>query len=481
MEVAIVGGGIGGLTAALGLGRRGHRVRILERDPAPAPARVEEAHAAWPRPGVPQWDLFHVFSARACRELDTHAPDVLARLVEVGAEHRDLSWLLGADPRSDDAELRVLNVRRPVLEWALRSAVADGAGVDVLAGVAATGLAIEDGRVVGVSTNGTTQRADIVVDAAGRRSPVRRWLGEAGFLVPTPQRSACGVAYYSRYFQLRDGVDLPRVHAPAVERGDLGYMGYGIAPGDARTYGVLLAAPADDHSLRALRHQDAWDAAAGIIARVAEFVDPAVGVPIMPPAPMHGLENVLTEWAPDGRPLVAGCVAIGDAWAVTDPLFGWGASLAIAQGFDLAATLDAHPNDADEAILEFHRRHRDEITQRFNMACEDDRSVAAHWGGQPTRTEDDIDREALLYACTRVARHDVHTRRMLLRRAFLLDMPTELWNDEYVVSMARAELARSPYDPNHRPAGPSRDELLTTISAALGGHDVRNDAPLARS
>jgi hypothetical protein len=265
---------------------------------------------------------------------------------------------------------------------------------------------------------------------------------------------------------LRDGVDLPPARALVIERGDLGYMGYAIAPGDARTYGVLLVAPADDHRMRALRHQDAWDAAAGMIARVAEFVDPAVGAPIMPPAPMHGLENVLTVWAADGRPLVAGYAAIGDAWAVTDPLFGWGASLAMAQGFDLAATLDAQRSDADAAIIEFHDRHRDEITQRFSLACEDDRAVGAHWGGQTgSRTDAEIDREALLFACTRVARHDVHTRRALLRRQFLLDLPDQLWADEHVVARARAELRRHPYDPTrHMPGGPSRDEMLSTIA-----------------
>ena len=467
MDVVIIGGGIGGLTAALGLGRRGHRVRVLERDPAPAPVDPEEAFGSWPRRGVPQWELYHAFQARARRELALHAPDVLGCLVEVGAEDRDLSWLVADDPRPHDAELRVLVVRRPVMEWALRTAVADVAGVEVAGGVTATGLAIESGRVTGVTTNGATECADVVVDAGGRRSPVRRWLGEAGLSVPTPQRSACGIAYYSRYFRLRDGVDLPSVHGPVVERGDLGYMGYAIAPGDARTYGVLLAAPADDRGLRALGHSEAWDAAAGAIARVAGFVDPAIGVPIMPPAPMHALENVLTVWAPDGQPLLAGFVVIGDAWAVTDPLFGWGASLAMAHGFDLAATLDAQRNDTDGAIVDFHDRHHEEIRQRFELACEDDRSVAAHWTGQPvTRTDSEIDREALLFACTRVARHDGHTRRALLRRTSLLDLPDKLWADEHVVSQARDELTRHPFDASRHTPGPTRAEMLSTIATA---------------
>jgi hypothetical protein len=182
---------------------------------------------------------------------------------------------------------------------------------------------------------------------------------------------------------------------------------------------------------------------------------------------MHALENVLTEWASDDEPLIAGCAVIGDAWATTDPLFGWGASLAVAQGFDLAATLDAGRDDPDGAIVDFHRRHHEEIRQRFELACEDDRTVAAHWSDQPlTRSDGEIDREALLFACTRVARHDVRTRRALLRRTSLLDLPDELWADENVVAQAREELDRHPYDPSRHTHGPSRDEMLSTIVAA---------------
>ena len=70
------------------------------------------------------------------------------------------------------------------------------------------------------------------------------------------------------------------------------------------------------------------------------------------------------------------------------------------------------------------------------------------------------------FACTRTARHDVRTRRALLRRSSLLDLPETLWSDEGVVAKARDELELHPYDPGRHTPGPSRLEMLSTIAAA---------------
>src|SRR6059058_3423599 len=82
-RIVVVGGGVGGLTAALALGRAGHPVTILERDPLPATADAEEAFAA-ERRGAPQVHQTHGFLARLQVLLRDRFPDVFAELLASG-------------------------------------------------------------------------------------------------------------------------------------------------------------------------------------------------------------------------------------------------------------------------------------------------------------------------------------------------------------------------------------------------------------
>ena len=60
-DVVVIGGGLSGQSAAMLLGRDGHHVTVLERDPAPPAASPEDAWAAWERRGVNQFRMLHYF------------------------------------------------------------------------------------------------------------------------------------------------------------------------------------------------------------------------------------------------------------------------------------------------------------------------------------------------------------------------------------------------------------------------------------
>src|SRR5687768_13406285 len=96
-QVVVVGGGVGGLALALALGRQGHEVTVVERDPLPATATAEEAFSA-ERRGAPQVHQTHGFLARIFVELREHFPDVLDDLMAVGGVTMPMTATLG-DPQ----------------------------------------------------------------------------------------------------------------------------------------------------------------------------------------------------------------------------------------------------------------------------------------------------------------------------------------------------------------------------------------------
>src|SRR3954452_19762795 len=179
-RIVVVGGGVGGLTAALALGRAGYPVTVLERDPLPATADAEEAFEA-ERRGAPQVHQTHGFLARLQVLLRERFPDVLENLLAVGCLTMPTTANLGA-PQPGDEDLNVIIVRRTTLEWVLRTAAVAEPGVEVRTGVGvasllATNSASDRGSgvptVTGVTLeDGTTVEADMVVASTGRRGAV---------------------------------------------------------------------------------------------------------------------------------------------------------------------------------------------------------------------------------------------------------------------------------------------------------------------
>jgi hypothetical protein len=149
---------------------------------------VEAAAATAFRPAAPQLVQPHVVLA-LCRELLLeHLPDVWAALLAAGVAevplHAQMApTLTDRSPRPGDERIPLVMTRRACVDWVLRRCALAEPGVELRGHTVVTGLLADPGeppRVRGVRTDRGELSADLVVDAAGRRTGLDDWLREHG-------------------------------------------------------------------------------------------------------------------------------------------------------------------------------------------------------------------------------------------------------------------------------------------------------------
>jgi 2-polyprenyl-6-methoxyphenol hydroxylase-like FAD-dependent oxidoreductase len=349
LHIVMVGGGLTALPAAALLARGGARVTVLERDPDGPPGDAAAAWDGWDRSGVPQFRQLHIMLPRWTAVMQRELPEVLDQLRILGGEPVNI---LHMNPRAatggwqaGDEEFETLTARRPVLETAVARVAQATPGVRVRRGVAAIGLLTTAGdggipRVVGVRTDRGDIAADLVVDAAGRHTPVPRFVREAGAREPFLAQALSGFTYYTRYYRTRDG-GLP----PAVGSALSHHESYSLLtlPSDNGTWSVGIIASSKDRALHVLRTAAAWEAAVRATREGRAWIE---AEPITPVMPFAGIEDVRRSYLVDGIPVVTGLVPLGDARAATNPSLGRGASIGLLHACVLRDVVAAAGSDA---------------------------------------------------------------------------------------------------------------------------------------
>ncbi len=469
LSIAVLGAGVGGLSAVLALTRAGHQVTLIERDEVVAGEALGSLD--WPRPGIPHFLQAHAFTSRGRRELRTLFPDVYQALLDAGADDIDLRPKLRGPHRPEDEELAILGVRRPLIEWALRRAVLAERRVRVESGVRSLGLEAiwgEVPRVTGVETSNGPITADLVVDAMGRRSPVPGWIDALGGTPMAEESSDCGVIYYTRYYRVRAGASLPDGPWLPTPRADLGYGLFSTFPGDNGTFAGLVAIPPGDQDLKILRHGAAFDAATALMPALHSWTNADTATPITGVLPMGSLQNTLRT--PLGvRPPTIGLISIGDALCHTDPVFALGLSFALVEAGALATALDAHGSDLESTAMAFDAAVRTEMDERFRLATAVDDLRLRAWSGESI---DLGHRDGGAYplfvmaAGGAAALVDGDVFRSVVRRAYFLD-PLSVLDDDVAMQVRIERLfGELRAMPRPRP-GPTRDDLLEAMRAAL--------------
>ncbi|GAB2824649.1 hypothetical protein GCM10027091_64250 [Streptomyces daliensis] len=336
----MIGAGMGGLATALFCARRGHTVTVLERDDQPKPdATADDDFRDWDRAGVPHARQGHNFLGLSSRVMRAEAPDVLAAVAARGAPRI---------PVAGTAEDENLLSRRLVYEGALRRIVEAEPGVEVCSGTSVEGLVVRGEaaagvpHVVGVRLPGGEEiAADVVVDAAGRRTRAGRWLAEAGCRAPEETAQPCGFHYLTQHFRLRAGESFPQSTVPIYAK--LDFTKLVLFAADNGCFQVSMTVATDDPLRHRLREP-------GVYRRFLETVPLAVpwlerSAPMDEPHPMARLEDRWRRLVSGGAPVVAGYVLLGDAAMQTNPAFGRGVPLAYLQARYLADTVEKVRDD----------------------------------------------------------------------------------------------------------------------------------------
>ena len=251
-------------------------------------------------------------------------------------------------------------------------------------------LAGGPGSVDGVRlATGEVLPAGTVVVAGGRRMALPAWLAELGVELPEEEHDT-GIVYLTRWYRTTDDWD-PVIGGEELVKlgGDLGYLFYLAVPADRGMFSLTMAVEAADAELRAnLRSPAAFHRAAHSLPLPDGLVNRLV--PVGPVHPMGALVNRIRRFLTDGgEPRVLGLHAVGDAHTCTNPIYGRGCSLALAQAVALTDVIAAHPDDR-VARVPYESFCRDHVEPWYTLSLHSDRARRARAAG----TEDGRDRLA---------------------------------------------------------------------------------------
>jgi len=467
-EILVLGAGLGGLSTAMLLVRGGHQVTVLERDPAEPPPAAQ-AWEAWERRGINQFRLPHLMLPRWRAQMEQELPEVLDELTAVGGLRVNMLASLPETRRGPlrdgDERFETVTARRPVLEAAVAAVAGRTPGVTIRRGVAATGLladplpGTQTPHVQGVLTaGGRAVRADLVVDCGGRRSALGSWLEAVGARRPAEEREDCGFVYYARHFRTTTG-ELPAARANVLQH----YNSVSLLtlPADNGTWSVVFTTSSRDPALRALRDPSRWNAALARYPLVAPWGE---GEPITGVDAIAGIEDRHRRLVVDDRPVATGVVAVGDAWACTNPSLGRGAAIGLLHASCLRDILrDVDPGDPEKLARRFDEATTTVVEPLYRMTVGFDRhrlaEIAADVDGTPYVTDDP--RWLVGKATFAASLTDPDITRAYLSLASLLVTPDELFATPGLVDRV---LQLGAGAPNYPLPGPSRQELLATIA-----------------
>lgn len=343
-DVAVVGGGPGGSSAATALARRGRRVVLLERDRFPR-FHIGESQLPWSN---------EVFGALGVDEAVRAAGFVQkwgASFRRPGTDAEQYADFAAAAETPSPQSFQVLRERfdEVLLRHAERCGVAVREAHQLLdAAFDAEGVALRFADAQGTERSA---RVGVVVDASGRTAVLAKRFGQHEY-----DRLLRNVAFHAQY----EGV--PRADGRRAgdirmfTRPDMGWLWFIPLSDTLMSVGAVIPTATHRHAAQAsaednlARYLEATPAAAALLERARRVT----------PARVDADYSYLATRIAGDR-----WVAVGDAAAFLDPIFSTGVLLAMQGGLDAAEAIDAGLRTGRLSARAFARYER-LVRQRYH-------------------------------------------------------------------------------------------------------------------
>lgn len=333
-DAVIVGASLAGCTAAIGLGRAGARVALVEQRPDPGAFKRTCSHYVQAS-AVPTLERFGLLETMLAAGAVRSRAHIWTRW----------GWIEAPPERAGYG----VNLRRELLDPMVRETAAETPGVDLILGRTAERLLHQDGAFRGIVVRGregaeTSLRGRLTVGADGRESSVAELAGILGKTLPH------GRFAYGAYFE-------------------------GAAPANAPDSSIWFLDP-DVAAAFPTDSDLTFFAAMPTKARLAEFKrDPEAAlvsyIAAIPEAPPiregRRVSPVIGKLDMPNRvrgPVAPGLALIGDAALATDPLFGVGCGWAFQSAEWLTESVAAALSGGEtleRGLARYRRRHRREL------------------------------------------------------------------------------------------------------------------------
>ncbi|MDA0826700.1 MAG: FAD-dependent oxidoreductase [Proteobacteria bacterium] len=488
-QIAIVGAGICGLCTALGLAKQGHQVTVYERDDPLPDGGPDEIFFEWLRRGASQFRHPHAFLAAMSNLLTEQFPDLIEDFWQAGARKVPFQEMLPPElsqsytPAPEDEALWLMMCRRATMEMVLRRYALQQPNLTIASGIRVNAMVTEmigaQMQITGLTIQARAAseeplnvKADIVIDAAGRGSPFKRWFQQKGLVIKTESHDA-GIVYYTRHYQFKPGFDEPKRDGKTRSAGDLGYLKYGVFPGSGGHFAVILCVPCIDTALHdAVKDDATFDQICLAIPGLQPWLGADQAVATTSSFGMGNIKAVWHDFSQDEQPLLLNYYAVGDASVRTNPLYGRGCSTGAIHSKILTDIL-SRDQDPASAAKQFAEETRKQLRPIWQASLDEDRTgikraqtilSPSNASAAPTLKK----RFAIAYgdALTRATQIHLRVFRGAFRTFNLMELPGAFLKDIGTQALIFWTLIR--YGAENKKArvvpGPDRDEMIAALA-----------------